>query len=317
MDFLLKKLHYSNIIQKAAKMTSVQIDRLYGEESAKGLDFWLHCETLYSRSSLHRFEIDIHRHDSFLQILHISDGEGDATLDGQTHMISPPTAIVVPPGFDHGFRFSRSIKGLIITVLPAALPLAVRANLQNTFSRPTLLSLTNHPDCDHIHDTMERILLEFGAERSIRNALLESYLTTVLLLLTPENAATRQPMGQDAERMVRLSTLIDAHFRQQQRADFYAEHMGLSTTHLNRIIRSQTGLTLQQLIANKQVETAKQELIFSHASVQAIALHLGFGDPAYFSRFFTRETGMTPRAWRVAEWQKQAKLTHDLSEISP
>ncbi|TWD45911.1 AraC family transcriptional regulator [Agrobacterium vitis] len=297
-------------------MTSVQNDRLYGEDGTKSLDFWLHCETLYSRSSLHRFEIDIHRHDSFLQILHISDGEGDASLEGRTHTISPPTAIVVPAGFDHGFRFSHAIKGLIITVLPAALPAAVRANLHSTFSRPTLLSLRDHPDCDHIHHTMEQILLEFGAERSIRNALLESYITTVLLLLTPENATTRQPMGQDAERMVRLGTLIDAHFRQHQRADFYADHMGLSTTHLNRIIRSQTGLTLQQMIAGKQVETAKQELIFSHASVQTIALHLGFGDPAYFSRFFTRETGMTPRAWRVAEWQKQAKLTHDLGKAS-
>lgn len=295
-------------------MSKVSVDRLYGEDSAKELDFWLHCETLYSRSSLHRFEIDIHRHDSFLQILHIFDGEGDATLDGYTHTIAPPAAIVVPPGFDHGFRFSRAIKGLIITVLPAALPVSVRTNLQNTFSRPMLLSLSDHPDCSNIHDTMQRIAQEYGGDRSIRNALLESYLTTVLLLLTPENATNRAPMGQDAERMVRLAALIDTHFRQNQRADFYAERMELSITHLNRIARSQTGLTLQQMIANKQVETAKQELVFSHASVQAIALHLGFSDPAYFSRFFTRETGVTPRVWRVAEWQKQAKLTKTINE---
>lgn len=297
-------------------MANVPIYRLYGEETAKEADFWLHCETLYSRSSIYRFEIDIHRHDHFLQILHISDGDGDATLGGHTHPITPPAIIVVPPRFDHGFRFSRSIKGMIMTVLPAALSVAVRANLQNTFSKPMLLPLHTHQDSHHIRDTIERIAQEYAGERSLRNRLLESYLATLLLLLTPENAQPAQPLGQDAERMARLSALIDTHFRHHQRADFYARQMELSTTHLNRITKAHAGLTLQQLIANKQVDTAKQELIFSHAAVHAIALHLGFADPAYFSRFFVRETGMTPRAWRMAERQKQANLTEHVSSPS-
>jgi AraC family transcriptional regulator, transcriptional activator of pobA len=298
-------------------VVKVPIYRLYGEENAKEADFWLHCETLYARSSIYRFEIDIHRHDSFLQILHISDGEGDATLDGHTYAITPPTGIVVPPGFDHGFRFSRSIKGMIVTVLPAALPAAVRSHLQNTFSKPMLMSLNEHPDGLHIQETMERIAQEYVGERKSRNALLESYLATTLLLLAPDQAFATQPMGQDAERMARINALIDTHFRQNQRADFYAEQMGLSTTHINRITKAQTGMTLQQMIASKQIETAKQELIFSHASVQAIALHLGFTDPAYFSRFFVRETGMTPRAWRMSERQKQANLTATMDVMLP
>ncbi|HBF29216.1 helix-turn-helix domain-containing protein [Rhizobium sp.] len=290
-------------------MATVPIYRLYGEESAKEPDFWLHCETLYSRSSIHRFEIDIHRHDSLLQILHISDGDGDATLNGQVHAIRPPTAIVVPAQFDHGFRFSRSIKGGIVTVLPAALPIATRTHFHNTYPRPMLINLGEHPDRAHIHATMEKIEREYVSTRAIRNALLESYLTSVLLLLTPETHEPAAPQGQDEVRMARLSHLIANHFRQQQRAEFYADQLNLSTTHLNRVAKSQSGKTLQQLIAQKQIETAKQELIFSHAPVQTIALHLGFNDPAYFSRFFVRETGMTPRAWRVAEKQKQAAMT--------
>ncbi|MBB4955200.1 AraC family transcriptional activator of pobA [Agrobacterium vitis] len=252
-----------------------------------------------------------------MQILYISDGEGDATLDGQSYAITPPAAIVVPAQFDHGFRFSRSIKGLIVTVLPAALSVSVRTNLHSMFSKPMLLSLNEHPDCQHIQDTMERIAQTYSAERTIRNALLESYLATVLLLLAPDGALAPMPQGVDADRILRLSSLIDRHFRHQQRADFYAGHMELSAAQLNRITKAQTGMTLQQLIASKQVETAKQELIFSHASVQAIGLHLGFTDPAYFSRFFMRQTGMTPRAWRMAERQKQASLTEKISATSP
>lgn len=295
-------------------MASVPIYRLYGEESAKEQDFWLHCETIYSRSSIYRFEIDIHRHDSLLQILYISDGEGDAALDGKTYAITPPAAIVVPAQFNHGFRFSRAIDGVIVTVLPAALPVATRTHLHNTYPCPMLIGLGEHPDAAHIHATMSKIEREYAGARPIRNALLESYLATVLLLLTPDTNPASPPQGQDGVRMEKLLSLIARHFRQQQRAEFYADQLGLSTTHLNRITKAQSGKTLQQLIAQRQVETAKQELIFSHGSVQAIALHLGFNDPAYFSRFFMRETGMTPRAWRIMEKQKQASLSDRMDE---
>jgi AraC family transcriptional activator of pobA len=33
-------------------------------------------------------------------------------------------------------------------------------------------------------------------------------------------------------------------------------------------------------------------------SVKQIGLGLGFADPAYFTRFFQRETGQSPTAWR-------------------
>ncbi|TXI10768.1 MAG: AraC family transcriptional regulator, partial [Rhizobium sp.] len=43
---------------------------LYGENSGGNPDFWLHCETISSRSSLHHWEIRPHRHDNFFQILY-------------------------------------------------------------------------------------------------------------------------------------------------------------------------------------------------------------------------------------------------------
>ncbi|MGG2474617.1 helix-turn-helix domain-containing protein, partial [Rhizobium sp. BR5] len=53
----------------------------------------------------------------------------------------PPVAIVVPPGFEHGFRFSRDIGGVIVTMLPGALPASVQALLLRNFQQPVLLPL--------------------------------------------------------------------------------------------------------------------------------------------------------------------------------
>ena len=43
---------------------------------------------------------------------------------------------------------------------------------------------------------------------------------------------------------------------------------------------------------------AKRQLHYTSSPVSEIAYALGFEDPAYFTRFFSRLTGESPRAFR-------------------
>ncbi|MGO6907892.1 AraC family transcriptional regulator, partial [Rhizobium ruizarguesonis] len=60
---------------------------LYGEKTGREPDFWVHCETIRSRSSLHHWEIRPHRHESFFQILYIEGGSGDAIFGEKSYAI--------------------------------------------------------------------------------------------------------------------------------------------------------------------------------------------------------------------------------------
>lgn len=44
---------------------------------------------------------------------------------------------------------------------------------------------------------------------------------------------------------------------------------------------------------------AKRQLRYTSKAVSEIAYALGFDDPAYFTRFFSRRAGMSPRAYRA------------------
>jgi AraC family transcriptional activator of pobA len=44
---------------------------------------------------------------------------------------------------------------------------------------------------------------------------------------------------------------------------------------------------------------AQRDLAYTTLSIKQIGLDLGFADAAYFTRFFQRETGLTPSAWRA------------------
>ncbi len=286
-------------------------DQLYGEDSAQRADFRFHCETLFSRSSLHRFEIGLHRHEGFLQILYISGGEGDAVLKGEVKAITPPALIVVPPGFQHGFRFSPDISGVIVTIIPAALPAPIQALSRQYLRAPNLITLQDGQKPSDVRLCCETITREHSERGLASMSLIEGQIVSLIVYLARISQQISQETGLDAngDRVERLLTLIARHIRQQKRTAFYAGQLGVSQTHFNRLVRQKCGTSLQRLIAQKQLDIAKQELLFTASTVQMVASGLGFDDPAYFSRFFQRETGMSPRAWRTAE---QAKLSISL-----
>jgi AraC family transcriptional activator of pobA len=292
--------------------TSVPTYELYGEKKGLNPDFWLHCETIASRSRLHHWEIRPHRHDSFFQILYIRGGSGEALFEGVWHSFSSCSVVTVPPGLDHGFRFSRDVDGFVVTVLASHLKTVPgdRSRLGAWLARPHLtpLDLSNE-DASFVALSLRRLGAEFSSRRSGRTDLLEAHLTTALQMTSrlslegPEGIAFAD---ENERRMELLSGLIQRHYRSHRPASWYAGELGISATHLNRIVKATTGYGTHELIARKLIDEAKRELVFTFESAREIGYRLGFADPAYFSRFFLRRTGQTLRGWRLAERVKLA-----------
>lgn len=283
---------------------------LYGEEAGERPDFWLHCETIPARSSLYHWEIGLHRHRSFFQILYIAGGSGDAVFHEAAYPIRPPVMITVPPALNHGFRFSRDIDGFVFTVLASHLKVSPgeRSRLGAWMATPRLTRLDGSEDGRYVALTLARLGAEWEANRSHRTDLLDAYLTSALTLGARLGEA--HPIDDDAadteneRRIEHFLGLVQQHHRAHKPAAFYARELGLSPTHLNRVARDVTGQSAKEIIARKLTDEARRELVFTRGSVQEIGFRLGFADPAYFSRFFLRQTGMTPRAWRLAERMK-------------
>lgn len=51
-------------------------------------------------------------------------------------------------------------------------------------------------------------------------------------------------------------------------------------------------------IHNKTILEARRMLVYSDESINQIAWEFGFSDPAHFSSFFKRHTGMSPVEYR-------------------
>ena len=274
---------------------------LYGEPQTGPPEFWIHAETIESRSRLHNWEIKQHRHETFFQILQIRTGEGDALFGRDTRRLVPGTVVVVPPGVVHGFRFSHDLNGQVITMLATRVS-ARPGCLMRFMARPWLFRVAPDPEGDYLMTTLDRIEHELALHFSPRAALLEACLDVFLTLAADRIDSGGDPAETSArDRIARLNTLIGAHYKQHRPAAFYAAELGVSVTHLNRIARAGTGKSLNELLTDRLISEARRNLVFSLLSIQQIAYELGYSDPAYFTRAFLRATGETPGAFRRRE----------------
>ena len=78
----------------------------------------------------------------------------------------------------------------------------------------------------------------------------------------------------------------------------YAQKLNISTPYLNECVKNATGYSVSHHIQQRVILEAKRLLFHSDKSVKEIAAELGYDDYPYFSRLFSKVTGMTALAFR-------------------
>lgn len=74
--------------------------------------------------------------------------------------------------------------------------------------------------------------------------------------------------------------------------------LAMSHSQVHRKLSALTGLSATHFIRYVRLVKAKEMIIHSGYSLAAIAIDCGFNDPAYFSRIFKQEFGVSPQVWR-------------------
>ena len=99
--------------------------------------------------------------------------------------------------------------------------------------------------------------------------------------------------------VIKVRKTIEAHF---DAPDFDVEKLcrslAMSHSQVHRKLSALTGLSATHFIRYVRLVKAKELIINSGYSIAAIANDCGFNDPAYFSRIFKQEFGVSPQVWR-------------------
>ncbi|MBS7564779.1 helix-turn-helix transcriptional regulator [Mucilaginibacter sp. Bleaf8] len=79
----------------------------------------------------------------------------------------------------------------------------------------------------------------------------------------------------------------------------FADELAVHINHLNRSVKLTTGRTTSRVISDRIIKEAQALLKHTDWSIAQIAGGLGFDEPAYFTNFFKKYTGVSPAHTRV------------------
>lgn len=95
------------------------------------------------------------------------------------------------------------------------------------------------------------------------------------------------------------------HFREPVTLDALAQSLFVSTEHLIRAFKKETGSTPHQYLTRYRLLNAAQMLEFSDRRVEEIAEKSGFSSSGSFISNFRREYGCTPLQYRELRWNSR------------
>ena len=282
---------------------------LYGDPPDDSAFDFVHVETLSSRSSIHNWKIQAHRHRNLFQIFMIERGGGELSYETTTVTFKAPAAILVAPTVAHGFRFLPDVsEGWVVTFtedVAAAIGerSAVALERLKVLATEPVVPLSSENETKRLVALCRDLYEEHFLAREGYRIAMRSFIALIaveVVRLAASRARTGAVTLTAADPTVEaLRRLIETHFRRERHIAFYAAKLAVTPDRLNDHVKRAAGVTAGHLIRQRVLTEAKRQLVFTTLSIGEIAYDLAFADPSHFARFFRKQTGNTPHAFRL------------------
>ncbi len=133
----------------------------------------------------------------------------------------------------------------------------------------------------------------------IAHAAPDEALRFLLKVMDLVRAGRYQKATNSTRRVVGMVTdYVKNHLHEDISLTQLASHVGINASYLSRVFRRATGSTLLAYISTERMNLAYTLLAKESVLIQDISKALGFATPAYFSYFFKKNAGISPREWR-------------------
>ena len=250
-----------------------------------------------------------HRH-SFYEILHLTGGRGTNYIDFQPYPITPGTLYCLAPGQVHFWQVEEPVQGHALLFEESFLisePIQRCRNSEIAFFQcleQPVIHLDESQE-NRVHTMLDNLEAEFNSNLFSRTSALRAMLHLFIVEVQRLQGlqSTLLAGGTDLGLTTQYQYLLRQGVSMATTVEMYADQLQVSPSRLRHAIKKSTGRSPGQLLRKELLLEAKRLLAHSSLSVAEICFRLGFEDPSYFSRFFKRESGHSPRHFRK-QWQK-------------
>jgi AraC-like DNA-binding protein len=242
---------------------------------------------------------------AFFDIILVTRGRGWLWLDAHRHAVRPGTVFFTTPGQVRQWD-TTELDGICLF-------------FEEFFTKEFLHddAFLNRLPFFHVDASQAALTLSSAAARRVRTRLgamrreiahyrrdsidlLRAQLHETLIVLARYYAAAYDVAVQrPTHRIVsRFLELVERDAAKRHHIADYAEELAVTPGHLSVLCSQYAGRRAKRVLDDVLVSRARRMLLYTDESAARIAASLGFEDPSYFTRFFRRQTGQSPKQFR-------------------
>lgn len=234
-------------------------------------------------------------------LIYCTEGEGWYTIRGETYPVKQNQYIIIPPGTPYSFGASEQDPWTIYWV-------HFMGKLSKEFLPSTPVPATILPgEYSRLQDRIqlfEEIYSCFSMgyikEYMIYSSMcLYMFLTSFLYL--EQYRYINLPNHKEYSFASRAIHYMNEHVERNLTLDQLAAYFKYSPSHFSMLFQKETGVSPINYFIRLKIQKACQYIVLTSLKLNEIATKLGFEEPAYFSRTFTKVMGISPSEYRKRE----------------
>lgn len=231
-----------------------------------------------------------------------TSGEVTVSIDGKDYAITAHSLITITSGQYHFIRSSDAVEGYVLEFTydffckdDHDVELIFENGLFCHFDENEVIAM---PDSDLIQNQLRDIECELKARSYQYHIVVHAAIERILVEINRTRIVRKAEIWKPDALFLKFLELVRATFDSRHALAYYAERLNVPEQRLNEQAKMHTGKTAQMVIHSLIASEAKRLLLYESASVKEIAHRLGFSDPFYFSNFFKKFAGQSPKTFR-------------------
>lgn len=247
----------------------------------------------------------------YYEIVWLKSGSGNHVIDTVNYPYSGSVLFMLSPGQLHHIHPIEKGEGYIIKFTPSLFSdnkdldeYLIKTGLFDNIQSEPLLKL-NASTHSALEDVLKKMEAEFNTEEEDKEKIMLAYLKILITHISrlKKINTTKEAAGLDVNFTLfqKYKVEVEKDFKTEHSVQAFAKRLLTQSRTLNSLSKKYTGKTAGDIIADRVILEAKRELYYNTKSIKEIGYELGFDDPAYFTRFFKKQTGLSPQEYKLNE----------------
>lgn len=233
-------------------------------------------------------------------------GQSDVVIDlKQFHIVKGDMIVVFPYTVVQLISYSENFDGSVIAAdvnFFGSIQIPDKSFYYLYIKENPCIALLEEEWCKivSLHDMLRRETAdtEHPLRREINECIMRMTVYEIAAIYLRRKPITQQPRSRNDRIFQQFIFSLFNNFHIHRTLEFYATEQSITPRHLSMVVKQMSGQTAGEWITGCTVINIKSRLQDPRLSIAEISDEMTFPNPSFFSQYFKKYTGMTPREYR-------------------